>query len=589
VFSDDARTIKALSDQLIALKLSLQSGVELHTDFVSSKMLERIATLGPLLLLCKVFDMLMQETLSANVEYLERLNPTPMDPSLRLGCLNGTRQDTLEFVSNWLMAPSDDQNILWLHGVPGCGKSTISTTIAQYFRDLGRLGAFLFFNRNNVSDETNTVIRTLSYQLASFDPVINAAVCAQIERNPTIVDAPLHDQFVQLLQEPLHSHPGLNGQGPVVIIFDALDECGDPESREKILTILSLEFAKLPPVFRFFITSRAEIDIATAFMNQHNIMVSEIDVTQDTSDISLYLHHSLATIRQMFALEIDWPGEERILALTGRSEGLFVFASTAIKFIEGGPDPNNQLDIILQWDPSNPESSSPESKLDTLYATVLSQMPWKGVEFTLHFQSVMGAIVVGMEPLSDTSLDRIIGMDIETTTPSAHVLSYMGSLLSWKPGQGVRLLHSSFADYLTDPDRCGNRPWFIGRSMACQRLAVGCIRIMKTELKFNIGQLDTSFLANDEVLDLDVRIGNLISPQLKYACCFWADHLQTTISVPEIAAAVEDFLSGQFLYWLEVMSLVKKVAHASQALQITARWAGLVGLCFPIFGHALQY
>jgi len=188
VFSDDARTIKALSDQLIALKLSLQSGVELHTAFVSSKMLERIATLGPSLLLCKVFDMLMQETLSANVEYLERLNPTPMDPSLRLGCLNGTRQDTLEFVSNWLMAPSDDQNILWLHGVPGCGKSTISTTIAQYFRDLGRLGAFLFFDRNNVSDEPNTVIRTLSYQLASFDPVINAAVCAQIERNPTIVD-----------------------------------------------------------------------------------------------------------------------------------------------------------------------------------------------------------------------------------------------------------------------------------------------------------------------------------------------------------------------------------------------------------------
>ncbi|KIM84728.1 hypothetical protein PILCRDRAFT_67515 [Piloderma croceum F 1598] len=495
-----------------------------------------------------------------------------MDASLRLECLDDTRQDTLEFVANWLMAPSDDQNILWLYGVAGCGKSTISTTIARYFRDLGRLGAFLFFNRNNASDEPNTVIRTLSYQLASFDPVINAAVCAQIERNPTIIDAPLHDQFVELLQEPLKSHPGLNNQGPIVIIFDALDECASPESRRDLLRILSRELAKLPLVFRFFITSRMEIDIATAFMDRHNIMVRELDTYTEanTSDIALYLHHSFATIRQMFALETYWPGEERILALTKHSAGLFVFAYTAIKFIGEGPDPNNQLDIILQQYPG-----SPESTLDALYAAVLNQMPWEEEEFTFHFRTVMGAVVVGKEPLSDTTLDRILGMDIETTTPSARILSHMGSLLSWNPGQGVRLLHPSFADYLTDHDRCGNQPWFIEKSIACQRLAVGCIRTMKTELKFNICQLDTSFVANDEGLGLDDRIGYLISPHLKYACCFWADHLQTTNSVPEIAAVVEDFLFTQFLYWLEVMSLIKEVVHASQALQITARWASL--------------
>jgi hypothetical protein len=89
-----------------------------------------------------------------------------MDAFSRPECLPNTRQVILKFITDWLTTPSGNENILWLHAVAGFGKSTISTTLAESFRELERLGAFIFFNRNTTSSDPAVVIRTLSYQLS---------------------------------------------------------------------------------------------------------------------------------------------------------------------------------------------------------------------------------------------------------------------------------------------------------------------------------------------------------------------------------------------------------------------------------------
>src|ERR1700735_2669814 len=161
---------------------------------------------------------LMRFLYIVRIENLKQLNPVRMDASAREECLPGTREDILKFITGWLTAPSDDQNILWLYGLAGSGKSTISTTIAEYFRELGRLGAFLFFDRGNpTSSEPSAVIRTLSYKLAYFDPAIKTAISEQIERSFGITEAATHAQFVKLLKEQLASLSGLDHPGPIII------------------------------------------------------------------------------------------------------------------------------------------------------------------------------------------------------------------------------------------------------------------------------------------------------------------------------------------------------------------------------------
>jgi len=148
-----------------------------------------------------------------------------MDGCLRTECLPGTRQDILNWITDWLTTPSEGQNVLWLHGLAGSGKSTVATTIAEYFRELKRLGAFMFFDRNNCTNsEPTAVIRTLSHKLASFHPSIRTAMCAQIESDPGIAEATIRIQFSKLILEPLRSLPVLDIEGPIMIILDAFDE-----------------------------------------------------------------------------------------------------------------------------------------------------------------------------------------------------------------------------------------------------------------------------------------------------------------------------------------------------------------------------
>ena len=511
------------------------------------------------------------ETLSVKIENLKRLNPVQMNASSRPECLPNTRQELLKSITDWVTTPSPDQNIFWLHGPAGSGKSTIATTIAEYFRELGRLGAFMFFDRNNPSSsEPAAVVPTLCYKLASFDPAIRAAVCAQIECDPSVTEASLRVQFSKLLREPLGSLGALHIKGPVIIVLDAFDECGHPSSRKNLLALLAHDFAKFPPAFRFVITSRRELDIEAAFSDCSHVMTKELHIVNDdnVSDISLYLHHHMSSFRgRVFQLAPDWPGEEKMEALTKSSAGLFIWASTAIKFIAEGHHPDQQLNILLR-----PHPREAEAALDALYETALgAASKWDTNEVASDFCAVLGAIITAREPLSDTTLDHILGL--HGARSSTFILSRLHCLLQWTQGQAAKVQHASFADYLTDVSRCGSRPWFIDVSAHHQSLALGCFQIMKEGLKFNICELETSHVSNDDVFDLDDRIQSHVPVYLAYACRFWADHLQETKFTTGTLSDLDDFLSHRFLFWLEVLSLTKEVHIASPALLSTAEWA----------------
>ena len=66
--------------------------------------------------------------------------------------------------------------MLWIYGLAGTGKSTLSTTIAQSLRRRHRLGAFFFFNRDIPQRNFATLIRTLAYQLAVVDTRFGDAI-----------------------------------------------------------------------------------------------------------------------------------------------------------------------------------------------------------------------------------------------------------------------------------------------------------------------------------------------------------------------------------------------------------------------------
>jgi len=314
-------------------------------------------------------------------------------------------------------------------------------------------------------------------------------------------------------------------------------------------------------------------------------VTKELDIMNkvNASDIYPYLRHHLASIRKNLTLELapDWPGEEKIRALAESSAGLFIWASTAVKFIKGGFHPDKQMSDLLRSHPREAESA-----LDALYAVALNTAGnWGRNEDAADFRAVLGAIVTARVPLSDETLDHMLGLDGNRS--SRFILLRLHCLLQWTKGQVAKTLHKSFADYLTDGTRCldegkQKQPWFIDVPVHHGFLALACFKIMKTELKFNICDLETSHVSNDDIPDLKARTKKHIPDHLSYACYFWADHAQAASFEPADLENVRHFFYDHFLQWLEVLSLTGKLSMASLALHSSVGWIKVILLSWQL-------
>ncbi|KAJ7142327.1 WD40-repeat-containing domain protein [Mycena epipterygia] len=536
--------IEKLSTALRDLKKSFESHLTAQSLFLSTKVLDMVERL----------------------DTLKRLNPVDMNATSRALCLAGTRREILNDVTEWFTIPSESGNILWLSGVAGSGKSTISTTVADSASELQRLGAFLFFNRNEPShSHPDAVIRTIAYWLALSDPHVGLAICAAINRDPTVVNAPLRRQFNELLPDPLRAaEPHI--LGPILIILDALDECGDPFSRRDLLALLSDDFPRLPHFIRILITSRRDSDINSRFRSRF----AERDlntVASTTKDVEAFIRHKMAEVRKLQDLDPMWPGEQRIKVLVDLSGGLFIWASTAIRFlIINDYEPDEQLGILIS------QKSTLASDLDHLYGVALRESgPWnKNETFARDARSVLMCIVLGRVLMTAETIDMILG---SVTGTSAKVLGHLGCVIQWSPGHEACTLHASFADYLIDPLRSSGEPWSINSKAGHHPLALGCLQILNRDLKFNICGLEDSHCLNSDVPNISCQIKDHVRPHLVYSSCFWFNHIPDNPLDQTVLEAVAKFMYHKFLYWLEILSLLGQITIAPAALRIVQDYA----------------
>ncbi|KAJ7190085.1 WD40 repeat-like protein [Mycena pura] len=564
------KKIGDLSEALLELKDSFDRDLLINSVYLSAEMHEDIMKLTDSAEVRKNIRSMMQSDTLGKL-YIR------FDATERQQCLAGTRRDILLAIIERLTTTSDPSSVLWLRGVAGSGKSTISTTISTYFRDLKRLGAFIFFNRNNPGNShPKAVVHRMAYGMAESNIQFRKALYDVLAADPTILDATLSEQFEKLLLQPLRKTQSYIC-GPIIIILDALDECSDETSLTLLVDLIANKFPQLPAVFRFFITSRPISDISSRFENKGHITALPLDITADQTkeDILLYLSERMQEVQQIKKLEITWPGKANIQKLVDSSGGLFIWASTAYKFIQGGFDPQKKLATLLAL-PFNMGSN-----LDQLYTIVLeSSADWADPEFIEVAPSVLGAIILARMPLSDKTLDVLLGLGAGV---SARVLERLGCVIQWRQGQPAITLHASFGDYVTDPKRSTGHPWHIDSKMQNQSLALGCLRVLRDKLQFNICGLKNSHLLNSEVSDLPERIERCIMPELFYASQFWAHHLSDREPDNQVLSALNMFMLGSFLYWLEVLSLLKRLNIAYETLGIALKYGGLKNSDFNVF------
>jgi hypothetical protein len=404
------------------------------------------------------------------------------------------------------------------------------------------------------------VIRTLAHQLGTFHPSAGQAIADAIDESPSICLSPLRDQFRQLLVVPLSSEGAIIANTPIILILDALDECGSAMEREVLLEVLTEQSVKLPPAIRILITCRSDINSQChdAIQSQTNIIFHELKITTEdnTEDISCYLRHRIDFIRRKRSqlTLVDWPGEDNIRKLITRASGLFVWASTAIKFIDGY-EPRDRLEIILKGE----NVSGAQFALDSLYATALESLGiWDDVVFVADFTVIVGLVLVARRPLSTMAIDMLLGLP--RSRPCHYTVSHLGCVLQQPV---VRLLHPSFAEFLLDRSRCGREVWFFDPSVHNRQLAIRCLDHLTEVLDENMSDLTPLEDMKDETLPEGIT----------YACDFWIDHICTIGgNVDSIGEHLRNFLFQHLLHWFEAMSLLRRSRDTISMLERLTGW-----------------
>ena len=349
----------------------------------------------------------------------------------REGCLRGTRKGVLWEIERWLTG-EQEQRVFWLNGLAGTGKSTIAQTFAETSFADGKLGASFFCSRDFENrSNLRAIFPTLAFQLAYRYPPFRKELLPVLRANPDAGQESLCSQMEKLIVGPLRAT-----QIPTLIIIDALDECKDEQPASAILSILSRYVNEIPTV-KFFITGRPEVRIRTGFRLKSLLPITEVFKLHEVepeavdSDIKLFFQTQLANLvenRSDCDTTGDWPSSSDTEILCKKAGGYFIYASTVIKFVASENSvPAQRLSLIT----SLPQSTIEEGRsgIDQLYTKVLEQafhnIHIDNNQHYLHFQTVVGTVLLIFNPLPIKALSELLGYDIPhiySTTRSLHSL-----------------------------------------------------------------------------------------------------------------------------------------------------------------------
>ena len=487
-------------------------------------------------------------------------------------CLVNTRVELQRHIMQWAENKSS-KPIFWLSGMAGTGKSTIARTVAQSLAERRQLGASFFFKKGEGHRANATrFFTTIARDLAHHIPEMKASIGKAIDTDPTIFSKALKDQFEMLVLLPLSE---TTQRAPKalhrVVVIDALDECEREEDIEAILRLLAQIKEASSASLHILVTSRREPPIRLGFKQMsdgtyQDLILHKVPKEAIEHDIALFLEHELEEIRKRRSIPPPWPSTNDIRVLVQMAVPLFIFAATACRYIKDNRDnPKKRLKTILEY------QAKQISQLEKTYLPILRQLLDDENEMNQKaqfkkFQEIVGSIVILENPLSINSLENLLCVPKDDINCSLDLLHSVLDVPD-DADRPVRLLHSSFRDFLLDPHRRDKGPFWINERTTHESLADKCLRLMSSPngLKQNICNLSGPGSSPNEIDDR--MIGRCLSSEIRYACRYWIDHLDQAHPTDHEQAglcddgSVHGFLKEHFLHWLEALSLMQAMSE----------------------------
>jgi hypothetical protein len=309
-----------------------------------------------------------------------------------------------------------------------------------------------------------------------------------LRSDPMILSQTLRNQFRKLILDPM-----LTVKEPLplmIIVLDALDECSDKAVLVGVIKLLGDAFTTHRLPCRFLLTSRPEEHIRNAFarpMTRNKTCSVALQDFPAHDDIYTFLRSQFIDILRdnevyLRAVPKPWPSPAVLAELVEKSEGLFIYVSTLVKYVGQGEGlPDERLEAVRRINPG----------IDPLYRQVLST-----ALRSPNSRQVIGAVMLLRKPLTIREVAQLLQL-----TPAALRFALRGChsilIIPDEDDSNIKSYHASLRDFLIDHDRSCD--YFIGPKRH-EAITQGCLCIMTSGLVHN-------------------TIGDDL---LGYACLYWS-------------------------------------------------------------------
>ena len=478
--------------------------------------------------------------------------------------MDGTRQSILTRIMAWVGDPQERndaprKNTYWFFGSPGIGKTSLAHSICANLHDRGQLAGAFFCRRDdpNLSDPRN-ILPALICKLAGTFPAFRAVVANRLRNDLNLTSKSMkHALFLDFIRK-LPRHP----KHTLVFVIDALDECGDAQSRSVLLKVL-FDAAERASWLKIIITSRPEVDIQRFFDAP---MRYDLGTDQEAEvDLQTFTRSQFDSMASKWHLPASWPEESLFNRVVYQANGLFIFIKTFILALEQCEDPKESLEATLK--------GSAGTGMEALYALYSNILKTRLVLSSIvGFRRTIGVLLTSApnRSLCEETIATLAGVPHYLVKKWVDDLS---SLLYRDEGANgeVRVRHLSISEFFFS-DQCNYR---VILQDAHAQLGMACLETMVEQLRFNICKLEDSRLANAQIKDLPALIKRNISDALQYSSFYWSNHLCFTPNDrdPRVLRSLEIFFEGVYpLFWIEVLSIMGMVPIVAPSLRRVTSW-----------------
>ena len=498
-----------------------------------------------------------------------RLKPVETGYHRDLCCMDGTRQSLLNQILEWVANKAGQENVprrnaYWFYGSPGIGKTSLAHSICESLHERRHLAGAFFCRRDDPNlSEPKHILPTFIHKLATLLPPFRAIVAKHLRDNPNLTPESMKGSLFLDFIRSLPRQP----EQTLVLVIDALDECGDAQSRPRLLKVL-MNAAAQAPWLKIIITSRTEVDIQNFFdaLFQSSYLPYDLATDQDASaDLRTFARSQFDLVASHWHLDTPWPDESDFGRAISRAGGLFIFIKTLVLVLERCEDPEESLKAVLQ--------GSAETGLESLYELYSSILKAHIVHNIAEFRRMIGVLLATSpyRALCDETIAELAGVKpnlVKTWVDALSSLLYRDEAAD----RGIRVRHLSIY-YFFVSDYCEHR---VNIRDADMQLGVACVKTMVTQLRFNIPKLEDSRLANADIKDLPSQVKKNVSDPLQYSCLHWLSHLRLPDNRDQrrlVLGNLKKFFEGlDPLFWVKLLSIMGMASIGAVSLRRVLSW-----------------